>query len=177
MYEYRVGTLYHPKRTQWEEGTQFNWRSNSLLVELFFKHPKPVEIQAVKQGEATFGLVVKDDVILLAFKLGVLSWSDASYTWHRIPTDQNALPSLELRPHGRQLLTVFLIDAGTGILLAIRQVTLSHEFTVALFQAIVEQAQRPFDQVRYDRQLRQIYAHHDSRSLFRLASVTCKGGD
>jgi hypothetical protein len=112
---------------------------------LFFHQPKPIEVQAVKQGKATFGLVVKDDLIVLVFKFGSIPWSDASYTWHRVPADERTLPKSpdELRSEERATVTVFLVDADTGILLAIRQVSLSHDFTVQLHQAIRDQASRP----------------------------------
>ncbi len=177
MYRYEIGKPYSANRRQWDEGTQFNWRSNSLILEMFFRHPKPVEIQAMKQGEATFGLVVQHDVLLLVFKFGVIPWSDAAYTWHRVPKNEQTLPSLDLGPEARHLLNIFLIDADTGILLAIRQCSFSHDFTVALLTAIVEQSKRPFDTVAYDRQLRAIYAQYESKALFKLSSITCKGGE
>jgi hypothetical protein len=177
MYEYRVGTLYNANRTRWEEGTEYNYRSNTHEIRLFFKQPKPIEVESVKQGEATFGLMVSGDVILLAFKFGAIPWSDASYTWHRVPAAERTLPPGEMRLEERQLLTVFLINADTGILLAIRQVSLSHDFTVALHQAIREQSRKPFDQVLFDRQLRKLYSQYHSQDLYKLASVRCKGGD
>ncbi len=179
MYEYRVGTPYNKNRRQWEEGTNYNFRAGMHEILLTFRQPKPVEVQAVKQGEATFGLVVKDDVILLVFKFGVIPWSDASYTWHRVPAIERTLPKAPevLRPEERAQVTTLMINADTGILLAIRQTSFSHDFTVALHQAIIEQAARPFDQVRFDRQLRALYSQYQSKELFKLASVTCKGGD
>jgi hypothetical protein len=177
MYEYKVGALYNENRTQWEEGSEYNWRSGIHEIRLFFRNPKPIEVQAVKQGEATFGLLISEDVILLAFKFGSIPWSDASYTIHRVPEHERTLPPLEIGPNERQLMTIFLVDAGTGMLLAIRQVSLSHDFTVALHKAINEQAHRPFDQVIYDRHLHQLYSQYESKALFKLSKVTCKGGD
>jgi len=179
MYEYRVGTLYNKNRTWWEEGTNYNFRAGIHEILLTFRQPKPIEVQAVKQGEATFGLVVKDDVILPVFKFGVIPWSDASYTWHRVPSGERTLPKSpeELRTGERAQVTTLMINADTGILLAIRQTSFSHDFTVALHQAIREQAARPFDQVLFDRQLRKLYSQYDAKGLLKLAIARCKGGE
>lgn len=179
MHLYEVGKPYSPTRTQWEEGTEYNYRGERRGVHeirLFFRHPKPIEVQSVKQGEATFGLVVQENLIVLVFKFGAIPWSDAPYSWHMVPERERHLPP-ELRPGERETLTVFLIDADTGILLAIRQVSFSPEFTRALHQAIRAQAGRPFDQVIYDRQLRALQARYQSKDLYKIAIVRCKGGD
>lgn len=176
MYRYEVGKPYS-NRKQWEEGAEYNFRANIHEICLFFRHPKPVEVQAVKQGEASFGLVVQDDVILLVFRFGVIPWSDASYTWHRVPSEERTLPPALANVRERAQVTTFMIDADTGIILAIRQTSFSHEFTVALHRAIHEQAARPFDQVLFDRQLRMLYSHYDAKGLLSLAVARCKGGD
>ncbi len=177
MYRYEVGKLYSQTRTRWDEGTEYNFRSNVHEIRLFFRQPRPIEVQSVKTGEAQFGLVVKEDVILLVFKFGALPWSDASYTWHRVPENERTLPPEELRPEERAQVTTFLINADTGILLAIRQTSFSPEFTAKLHQAILDQAQQSFDQVRFDRQLRWLYSQHQSQDLLKLAMARCKGGD
>lgn len=180
MYEYRVGHLYNEKRTRWEEGSEYNFRGhpNGIHeIRLFFRQPKPVEVQAVKQGEASFGLVVQGDVILLVFRFGVIPWSDASYSWHRVPENERTLPPEMANERERAQVTTFMIDADTGVILAIRQTSFSHDFSVALHQAIREQAVRPFDQVLFDRQLRTLYSQYDAKGLLSLAIARCKGGD
>jgi hypothetical protein len=179
MFKYEVGKPYNANRTRWEEGTNYNFRSNMHEILLTFRNPKPIEVQSVKTGEANFGLVVQDDVILLVFKFGAIPWSDASYTWHRLALDERTLPKApeDLGPEERSTVTTFLVNADTGILLAIRQTSFSHDFTVKLHQAIIEQSHKPFDQVLFDRQLRKLYSQHDSKSLLSLAIARCKGGD
>ncbi len=137
----------------------------------------PIEVQSVKTGEAQFGLVVKDDVILLVFKFGAIPWSDASYTWHRVPENERTLPSEDLGAEERAQVTTFMVNADTGILLAIRQTSFSHDFTVKLHQAIREQSAKTFDQVLFDRQLRKLYSQYQSKDLLKLAVARCKGGD
>jgi hypothetical protein len=49
-------------------------------------------------------------------------------------------------------LTVVLVEGKDGIVQAVRPVTLSPEFTLALHTAIRAQAARSFDQEEYERQ-------------------------
>jgi hypothetical protein len=179
LQSYQVGTLYHPDRTRWPENAEYNYRSNTHEIRLFFPRPKPIEVQQVKQGEASFALVVEEPIIFLVWKFGSLPWSDGSYAWHRVPEDERTLPKDPrlMTPQERQVVTTFMVNADNGILLAIRQVSFSHDFTQALHQAIREQAARPFDQVIFDRKLRMLYSQHDSRGLLHLAIARCKGGD
>ncbi len=179
LHAYRVGQLYHPNKTHFEENAEYNCRSGVHEIRLFLRHPKPIEVQQVKQGEASFALVVQEPVILLVWKFGSLPYSDGSYAWARVPEGERTLPKApeEMTPQERQTVTTFLINADNGILLAIRQTSFSPSFTQALHQAIREQAANPFDQVVFDRKLRMLYSQHDSRGLLHLAIARCKGGE
>jgi hypothetical protein len=132
-------------------------------------------------------------------------WSDAPYSFHRLadsgvpeaeralPPDPKAfldrlaaagkdawkagrLPGEEFTCDSRALLQILLIDAATGIIRCLRAVTLSPEFTRALFGAIRDQAARPWDRAAYERALKSITDHHTSEQLAGLASVRCQGG-
>ncbi len=68
-----------------------------------------------------------------------------------------------------------LIDADTGIMLAIRVETLSHEFTAQLYRAIRMQAYTPFDEVVYNEYLKEIYEKYpNSKALLSRAIVRLK---
>src|SRR5712692_6489009 len=123
LHAYRVGQLYHPNATHFQENAEYNYRSGVHEIRLFFPHPKPIEVQQVKQGEVTFGLVIQELVIFLVFKFGSLPYSDASFTIHRVPEGERTLPKdpSEMTPQERQTVTTFLVNADNGILLAIRQ--------------------------------------------------------
>lgn len=177
MYEYRVGTLYNANTTRWSEGAEYNYRSGVHEIRLFFRNPKPGEVQAAKQGEANFALVVQQDIILLVFRYGIIPWSDAPYAWYRVPENERTVPPDMVSEQERMPVTLFMVNADTGILLAIRQTSFSHDFSTKLHRAIREQIVRPFDQVLYDRQLRMLYSRYDSQGLLTLAIARCKGGD
>lgn len=183
MHKIEVGKLYMEGHTSWPESAEWNWAHDLNELRLFFRDPQTQEVQAVKRGKAEFGLVVEQDLIFLVFRFlpaspgqQGLTWSDAPYSYHMLPQDRKVLPEQEVSPDERSLLQVVLINASTGITLAIRGVSLSPEFTLMLYQAILGQAEKPFDQVKYDRQLRWIYSMNDSKKLFARAIVRCVGG-
>lgn len=176
MHMYAVGQPLNPEIRQWDEGTHYNFRSSGHELVISFRQPQRAEVQAVKEGDAKFALVVKDDLIVLVFKFGSQPWSDAPYTWHRVKKDERVLPDLP-REHERAALTTFMINADGGFILAMRYMTFSSDFTAKLHQAIRDQAQQSFDQVRYDRQLRRLYSQYQSHELVKIAIARCSGGD
>ncbi|GCF11246.1 hypothetical protein [Dictyobacter arantiisoli] len=183
MHEFNVGTLYSKTRTSWPEIAEWNCTRSLNELRLFYYNPKPQEIQAISRGKCEFGLSVKGDIIFLSFRFygnqpgqAGIPWSDAPYSYHMLPDDRKQMPDENLSSESRSLLQVVLVNANTGILLAIRNVTLSPEFTQALFQAIRDQAAKPFNQAAYDRQLKRIYDAYNSKQLFAAAHVKCEGG-
>lgn len=184
MHKIEVGKLYIEGKTSWPEVVEWNWAQDMNELRMFFRDPSPQEIQSVKVGKAEFGLAIEQDILLLLYRFlpaqkgqHGLRWSDAPYTYHLLPEDRRGLPPQEIGSEERTLLQIVLVNASTGITLVIRAVSLSHEFTKRLYQAIREQAERPFDQVTYDRQLRWLYATYpDSKQLLQKIVVCCEGG-
>lgn len=184
MHKIEVGQLYRETRTSWPEVVEWNWSINLNELRLFFRDPRPQEIQAVKIGATDFGLTIKGDIIFLAFRFqgaqkgqAGIPWSDAPYSYHMVPDDRKGLPDDLSSPTAKSLLQIVLVNASTGITLAIRVVSLSHEFTQQMYRAIREQAEKPFNQTAYDRQLQRIYATQDSKKIYNDAIVKCVGGD
>jgi hypothetical protein len=175
MYEYKVGQPYNPNVKNWPETPQYNYRQGEHELVLFFNKPSISETLAVKQGKAEFALTVKDDIIFFLYRFGqpvVINWSDAPYTWHLVPEAERTILPEQLPATGekRVLLRIILVDATTGLICAIRIVTLSPSFTSRLNQAILEQSQKPFDAKSYDMQLQQAYrSYPESSQLLKLA--------
>jgi len=134
MHKIEVGKLYSETRTSWPEGVEYNWMHNVHELRMFFRNPQPQEVQSVKSGKVEFGLVTEEDVILLLFRfLGAqkgqrgIDWSDAPYSYHMLPEDRKGLPPEQLRPSERSLLNIILVNAPTGIVLAVRAVSFSRQ--------------------------------------------------
>lgn len=173
-----VGQPYAPGVTQFPECAQYNYRAGVHELVLFYGSPSKAEVLAARKGRAEFALALPSpQVIILAHRFGDdLPWSDSPYSWHLVPEHERDLPSADIEQSMRAQLHVILVDAATGIVRALRLVTLSPAFTRTLHAAIREQAALPFD--GYDRALREVYARHPSTdSLVARAAIRCTGGE
>jgi hypothetical protein len=92
-------------------------------------------------------------------------------SFHLVPVEERSLPPDHLSPQTRAVVTVLLIEAQSGIVQAIRVVTLSPAFTRRLFEAIRQQAQQPFDLGYYDAVLAAVYERCSSEELARQAEL------
>lgn len=166
MYSISVGQPYNPSRTQWPEGAHYNYRSGAHELLLFFASPSAAEIKAVRQGAARFALHVRPPVLLLLWSFApALLWSDAPYSWHLVPGEERDLPSADLDAGKGALLRIVMVDAATGIVRAIRAVSLTASFTGALHTAIRNQADAPWRESEYDSTLERIYANASAEQL------------
>jgi hypothetical protein len=177
MAQFEVGKLYNPNKQRWLEASQYSFRGGQHELVLFFSNPTPQEVEAVRRGTAEFALDVELPLIVLCYRFcDGIPWSDAPYTYHVLSEHERGLPPETDGSTIRALLLVFLVDAETGILLAMRQVTLSPEFTTRLHEAIREQALLPWDRAEYDRALAELYRTRSTSVLVKTASVRCVGG-
>lgn len=159
---YQVGALYNPRRTSYPETGQFNFRSGQHELVLFYRSPTAKEVAEVRSAPFSIGLFVDLPSIVLLYRLGKSPWSDAPYSWHLVPEAERTLPAVADSAETRALLLVFLVDASTGILRAMRQVTMSPAFTHALHDAIHHQASLPWSSGEYDRHLQGLYRRFPS---------------
>jgi hypothetical protein len=108
-------------------------------------------------------------------------WSDTPFSWHLAPEGRRQLPPApdEVSPDTRALLQVVLTDATTGLVRALRAVSLAPDFTRTLFAAVAAQAAAPWcGPAAYDRQLDAACRRWPSSvALMRAAVARCAGGD
>ena len=149
-------------------------------LRIFWSSPNPREVESVRSGEAEFGLLYEEDLICLAYHFGAEPISEAIYSWHLVAEDRRQLPPREVgaSDESRALLVVVLTDAATGIVQALRGVTLSPEFTKALHEHIHEQASGPpIDLREYERKSRRILERYPSSdALFAASEIQTIGG-
>ena len=178
MHLYSVGKPYNPARRSWPPGSQYNFRAGAHELLFFFESPTEREVEAIRKGAAEFALVFEPPVIVLLFRFGEgIPWSDAPYTYHVLPAEQQQLPIdwEEGSPETRALIEIMLISCETGIIRAMRQVTFSPEFTRAVHKSIWEQAHAAYDPVAYDRTLHGLFRSTTEQLLAR-AQYRSKGG-
>lgn len=169
---FEVGQPYCPGRINWQETCEFSWRGGQLELLLVWEQPTPAEIEGVARAPMWVGFKIEGPLIFFLVRFeGVSSWADAPYSFHLVPIEERSSPPERLSPETRAVVTVLLIEAQSGIVQAIRVVTLSPAFTRRLFDAIRQQAQQPFDVGFYDAALAAIYEHSSSEELARQAEL------
>jgi hypothetical protein len=177
----RVGAPYNSNRRSWPEGAEYNFRGGEHELLLLFPDPSAEEIAAVATGEAELALFVEQPAVLLLYRFGGEGgspWSDAPYTWHLVPAYERPLPTDE----EQTALRVVLVDAGDGIVKALRLVLLAPGFTKALHDAIHAQAATPWNAKRYDAKLKVLYERFPksaemARAAGHLTTLSPKTGE
>lgn len=171
-----VGKLFAEGITEYTEMPEYNYRSGSHRLIIAMAGLSAREIEAVKSGDVKFAFTVIRDVLVLQYRFGsVLPWSDATYTWHKVPANEQVLPP-EITGQQRATIEIFLIEATTGIVKAIRLVSFSPTFTKLLHKVIRGQAARPFPS-DYDYQVQAVFRNYTSAELRKRALASCNGGD
>ena len=160
---YRVGESFRRGYHRWPRGARFSYSPGGLELMLFHRRIPEDAIADVLRGPAEFALIVDLPVIVLAYRFGEsISWDDVPYSWHLQPAGCRVIPPPEHSPEARVLLWISLVGADDGIIHAQRGMTLSPAFTLALHQAIRDQATMNFDPKECTSALSRVYLDHFS---------------
>jgi hypothetical protein len=178
MHSYAVGSLYHPDRPRWPEGSQFLCRSGSPELLLFFDTPAAAELADVARGRAEFALLDETHAVMfLLWRFGTLPWSDSPFSWWRLFEAERVLPVELPTPESRYLLPVLLVDAATGIVRAIRTISLSPDFSRQLRAALENQLLHPEAAGDYDAAIEKAYRRYPQTQLMVARAIArCEGG-
>ena len=171
-----VGHLLEPGVTRFDEMPEYNYRSGVHRLIIAMRNLTAKEIEAVKSATVKLAFTVIGDVIVFQYRFGtVLPWSDATYTWHKVSAAEQIRPRA-LTGEQRMMLEIILVEATTGIIQALRVVTMSPTMSRRLHEAINRQADAPFP-TDYDAQLQRLFANYTSAQLRDRALASCTGGD
>jgi len=113
--------------------------------------------------------------LLFRFEPGI-PWSDAPYSYWMVPSGERAVPPV-LQGEQRPILQTILIDAGSGIIHAIRTVSLSTRLGSVLHEQVRDQAAKPITQAQYDSAIDNIFTKYQTKALLERAIAKCKGGE
>jgi hypothetical protein len=153
-----VGKPCVPGRTSIEPRVEYSFRRGQHELLLCLSQLSEDEVVAVREGKAEFGLLIYGLVIFLLYRFGeAIAWSDAPYSWHRVPPEQRQLPETPTTAEIRAWLSVALVDADRNVVRALRRGILSPDFTRALHAAIADQAAGPWNPENFDAHLRSAY--------------------
>jgi hypothetical protein len=175
MAEYQVGALYHPLKTRWQDGSDFNYLSGCLELRLFFSNLTASDIRQIQQGACTFHLAIVEETLFFLFQFGkACPLSENSYSWWLVDEKERTIPLFTLNPGERAVLTIILVSAEDGIIRAIRQVFLSHGFSSRLFEAIRKQTEQPFNHDEHNRHIAEAYRRYPTpQALLEQAQISC----
>jgi hypothetical protein len=182
MEVFKVGEPYMGKRRGWVEGVQYGYDEAGHVLQLFFASPTNAEVEAARKGRVELALYHTSDheVLMLAYRVlvdgrEVIPWSDAPYSWHAIPAERRAHPPV-LTGEQRPVLELHLVDTKTGLLRALRRVSMSPEFGRTLHAAISAQAARSPDPASYNARLELLYGRMDAATIAASAVGRCVCG-
>jgi hypothetical protein len=171
---YRVGELFCQGRRRWPRGAEFAFGPGGHELTVFSAEIGPERVDDVRRGPAEFALIVRDAVMVLAYRFGEsIPWDDVPYCWHLQPEFRRVIPAAVVAPEARSLLWITLVGADDGIIHAQRGMTLSPPFTRALHDAIRHQAMSPFDSIDCTAAIASLYRPYRD-AVHRLESAVAR---
>lgn len=176
MHVTEVGKLFLPGRTSWPESVYLEYTPSGPLLIMAIKGPTTKEVQAAKTGKLEFALYETDLILWFLYKIhGFGPWSDIPFSIRIYDGRRTSFDWSEEIAEGMGLaLQIYLIDAGTGILLSQRLVGLGTKFSREFRAMILRQVERPFSAEAYEEAVKQTYRRLTSDDLLARASVKCK---
>lgn len=163
---FKIGELYDGKTTKYREGCKFNITNSGATLELFFTNPSTEEIKNCRKGPLTFNFIKLDSIIFFIVKINSLALIDCPYSVHLSKNlTKIAYPSI----NQGLALTLFLINANTGILECMRLITLGEKFSKQLIDTIKEQGNEMFDIQKYNMELAKIYQKYNAKQLEKMS--------
>lgn len=145
MQSFSVGKLFAPEKTSWPNRAEYNYRNGMHILLVTASELSAKEIAAFQSGRIHVALYTEAfPVLFLCYRIeGYCDWSDCSFSIHRVPEEERQTPPAK-GPYYTPL-TAFLVNADTGILEAIRTVSLSPVFGNRLHAMIQRQLDTPYD--------------------------------
>lgn len=175
MKEIRVGMPLVGGVLGYQEGVHYNYTVSGHTLTMAVTDPSPAQVRAVQYGAAWFALAKRDNAIFVLSRFGDLPWTVTAYNWwinapvmRPDPWDDLA----ELR--GGFSAGVCLVDAGNGLVAALRSVTLSEELSHLFMGMVQEQMRPPFDPWHYLDVVNQTLSKNgDPKALVKDAACMC----
>ena len=166
MQKFEVGKPFLGK-THYQDGIRFGFDQSGASLCIYYSAPTPDEVETIRQGEVKLGLYITGDIIFLLIKFGDLDWMDAPYNWHLS------------KPYAFGVInegfgfgmTVFFVDATTGILEVARLVGWVTEMSKSFMQEVEAQKVMEFNKSRYHVKLNEIYLRYTTDDLVKQGHI------
>lgn len=164
--KYEVGKLFDENKTRYQEGCKIDVTDLGINLMVYYNTPTSEEVNNFKDGDFKFNFAMIDDIIFFIAQFGNEKM-DIPYTIH-LSKNLTNLDSIE-NENNEILLTVYLIDAKTGILKVLRAIGITTGFYNKLLENIKKQKDHEFNINDYDRNLQTIYRKYSLKDLLRMS--------
>lgn len=172
-----VGSLYDPQRQRWAPVPIARITRTGIHLILMIANPTEIEVEAVRSGVPRFAWIDAPNVALLAWTFDPgIPWTDAPYSPHL--EQAGDIPGIEGPAGSPAAIAVVLVDADTGVVRAVREITWPDDFAAVVRASIARMASAPFDMNATDAAMAELYiTYPDTAELVAMkATVTCDGG-
>lgn len=169
MWKLAVGEKF-AERTQWPDNSfEFRYFNGNYMFQYCAASPSLQDIEKFKQGRVWLGHHFEEGIIFFLIRIdGFLGWSDQAFSINLVPLGNRTLPD---GTEGYTLLNLVLVDADTGIVRAIRSVTMSPALSLRLRSEMLQQRCIPFDKAAHNAAIERVYRKYpQSKDLARVAS-------
>lgn len=157
---YAIGEKFPLRRCGFGDGCKFEYLEMGPAILSYYSNPTESEINQFQNGEIFLGMFSYDCVLYLMGRFGG--------NIVECPFNVNYYTENEwLRGMGvKQNLAIFLIDADTNIVKAMRYICMSDEFAKNLWNKVEEQFDEEFNRDYYERLIFAIEQKYSSKELF-----------
>lgn len=174
-----VGSPYLPGRDQLPPGFEYTFRGGAHQLLLVVDNLRRSETEDIAHGSCEFAVAVHQPVTFFLWRFGTsFPWSDSPYSYWMLPDNERQPPRAWNHGEPHAVLTVVLVEAETGLVRALRAVSLSPALTTALHLAIHQQVTDGWSGAHeYDQALMATYSRYPTtEALLQTAQVRAPGG-
>lgn len=144
------------------------FRDNEAMLVLNWTGIKSNEVKNVKSGLPQFAVYTQQDIMFLCFRFGTLPWMDVPYTIH-LERDNSYDFDSKIENGKGYALQVYLVDAVTNKIKAIRLIGLPTELSRKIGEVVLAQKQsRKIGKIECDMLVNAIY---DSMSTIAMVEA------
>lgn len=166
-----IGEPFAPERTKWPHNRfELRYFDGSYLLQICEASPPETSVEAFRHGPMHLGLHFERNVIFFLFKIeGSWAWSDQAFSIHLVdPNDRG--PGDASGEHFVPL-SVVLVDADTGLVRALRMVTMSPRFATAFQGFIDRQRALPFSRDEHTKAIAAVYSKYRNSKALAAAAL------
>jgi hypothetical protein len=180
-HELAVGTPFDPSLSNLPEGNRLMVADSLVLFASFRDQPDRGEIEAVRHGRCEFFLWSRGSQIVICLHCRSSRgefWADAPFDVRGLQGEEGhpaPLPPAADQPAFGEAIVV-LSDARSGVVAAVRALSLSDHFMRSLTAAVYRQSLVPLDEAEAQHDMLSLYARYPTAERFAQAcEIRCEG--